>query len=389
MTVREADDIDETTLTYAEIKAITAANPKIKQKMEVDTEVARLRVLEGQYKKNLYALQDKVRKSLPEDIQRQTLYLERLREDIATVKAKHSADPEQFSISVLGKVYTDRKEGGLALMNALHTNKTDTVVAEYAGLKISLNPMVFLAGERSVSLTGIGKYSMDIGESASGLLTRLDNFCKEFPSREERAENRLNQLKHDLEVAEEEIKKPFEHADRLAELLKEQAELNAELDINKREEVVMDESKEEENIVVNSDDEAAMKMPERKVVQTAHKKRTRKTLGENNAKLYRKKQNENADSYVFIGNGDTYEIYGDRAIELAERYELPLITDTLSGDEQKVLSLDIATLDKVVSGIDNDGQKTVIIEPLKAFGNKVGRIWVYPYPPQRASGIAD
>lgn len=365
LTVREADDIDETTLTYAEIKAITAANPKIKQKMEVDTEVARLRVLEGQYKKNLYALQDKVRKSLPEDIQRQTLYLERLCEDIATVKAKHSADPEQFSISVLGKVYTDKKEGGLALMNALHTNKTDTVVAEYAGLKISLNPMVFLAGERSVSLTGIGKYSMDIGESASGLLTRLDNFCKEFPSREERAENRLNQLKHDLEVAEEEIKKPFEHADRLAELLKEQAELNAELDINKREEVVMDESKEEENIVVNSDDEAAMKMPERKVVQTAHKKRTRKTLGENNAKLYRKKQNENADSYVFIGNGDTYEIYGDRAIELAERYELPLITDTLSGDEQKVLSLDIATLDKVVSGIDNDGQKTVIIEPLE------------------------
>lgn len=364
LTVREADDIDETTLTYAEIKAITAANPKIKQKMEVDTEVARLRVLEGQYKKNLYALQDKVRKSLPEDIQRQTLYLERLREDIATVKAKHSVDPERFSISVMGKVYTDRKEGGMALLNALHTNKTDTVVAEYAGFKISLNPMVFLAGERSVSLTGIGKYSMDIGESASGLLTRLDNFCKEFPSREERAENRLNQLKHDLSVAEEEIKKPFEHADRLTVLLKEQAELNAELDIGKREEIIIDDSK-EENIVVNVDEEAAMKMPERKVVQTAHKKRTRKTLGENNAKLYRKKQNENADSYVFIGNGDTYEIYGDRAIELAERYELPLITDTLSGDEQKVLSLDIATLDKVVSGIDNDGQKTVIIEPLE------------------------
>ena len=365
LTVREADDIDETTLTYAEIKAITAANPKIKQKMEVDTEVARLRVLEGQYKKNLYALQDKVRKSLPEDIQRQILFLERLREDIKTVKAKHSVDPEQFSISVLGKVYADRKEGGLALMNALHTNKTDTVVAEYAGLKISLNPMVFLAGERSVSLTGIGKYSMDIGESASGLLTRLDNFCKEFPSREERAENRLNQLKHDLEVAQEEIKKPFEHAERLAELLKEQAELNAELDINKREEVVMDESKEEENSVVNADEDAAMKMPERKVVQSAHKKRTRKTLGENNAKLYRKKQSENADSYVFIGNGDAYEIYGDRAVELAERYELPLITDTLSGDEQKVLSLDIATLDKVVSGIDDDGHKAVIVEPLE------------------------
>ncbi len=363
LTVREADDIDETTLTYAEIKAITAANPKIKQKMEVDTEVARLRVLEGQFKKNLYALQDKARKSLPEDIQRQTLYLTRLREDIATVKAKYSTNPEQFSISVMGKVYTDRKEGGLALLNALHSNKTDTVVAEFAGLKISLEPMVFLAGERSVSLTGVGKYSMNIGESASGLITRLDNFCKEFPSKEERAENRLNQLKHDLEVAEEEIKKPFEHAERLAELIKEQAELNAELDINKREEVIMDESKEEENIVVNSDEEAAMKLPERKVVQAAHRKKSRRTLGESNAKLYCKKQSENADEYVFIGNGNAYEIYGERAVELAERYELPLITDTLSGDEQKVLSVDIATFDKVVSGIYDNGHKAVIIEP--------------------------
>jgi N12 class adenine-specific DNA methylase len=365
LTVREADDIDETTLTYAEIKAITAANPKIKQKMEVDTEVARLRVLEGQFKKNLYALQDKVRKSLPEDIQRQTLYLARLREDIATVKAKYSTNPEQFSISVMGKVYIDRKEGGLALLNALHSNKTDTVVAEYAGLKISLEPMVFLAGERSVSLTGIGEYSMNIGESANGLITRLDNFCKEFPSKEERAENRLNQLKHDLEVAEEEIKKPFEHADRLIALLKEQAELNAELDINKREEVIMDESKEEENIVVNSDEEAAMKLPERKVVQAALRKKSRRTLGEGNAKLYRKKQSENADAYVFIGNGDAYEIYGERAAELAERYELPLITDTLSGDEQKVLSVDIATFDKVVSGIYDNGHKAIIIEPLE------------------------
>lgn len=184
LTVREADDIDETTLSYAEIKAITAANPKIKRKMEVDTEVARLRVLEGQFKKNLYNLQGKVRKRYPEDINRQTLYLEHLREDIAMVRAEHNSDPEQFSISVLGRIYTDRKEGGLALLNALHTNHTDVVVAEYAGFKISLNPMVMLIGERSVTLAGAGRYEMSIGESASGLLTRLDNFCKEFPERD-------------------------------------------------------------------------------------------------------------------------------------------------------------------------------------------------------------
>ena len=82
LTIREADDIDEATLTFAEIKAITAANPKIKRKMELDTEIARLKVLEGQYKKNLYLLQDKIRRDLPFAISKQELYLENLKKDI-------------------------------------------------------------------------------------------------------------------------------------------------------------------------------------------------------------------------------------------------------------------------------------------------------------------
>lgn len=364
LTVREADDIDETTLTYAEIKAITAANPKIKLKMEVDTEVARLRVLEGQYKKNLYALQDKVRKKYPEDIQRQTLFLEHLRDDIATVKAKHSADPEKFSISVMGKVYTDRKEGGLALMNALNSNKTDTVVAEYAGLKISLNPIITLMDVgRSVTLSGVGRYNMDIGDSTSGLLTRLDNFCKEFPEREVRAENRLKQLKDDLVVAEEEIKKPFEYAERLSELIKQQGELNAELDIGKREEIIIDDGQ-EQNIVTGTDAEAARRAPERKVMQPARKKKPRRPLGTANTELYKKKQGKTPKAYVFIGNGDNYEIYGERAEELAKRFGLPLIMDKFDGKEAKVLSLDTEMFDVVIPDIAEEGHQTVFIEPL-------------------------
>lgn len=364
LTVRVADDIDETTLTYAEIKAITAANPKIKEKMEVDTEVARLRVLEGQYKKNLYALQDKVRKTYPEDIRRQTLYLEHLREDIKAIKAKHITDPEQFSISVNGTIYTDRKTGGMALLDALHKSKPETVVAEYAGLKISMNPLVTLmAVERSVTLTGAGRYEMSIGDSASGLLTRLDNFCKEFPEREERAENRLNELKNDMAVAEEEIEKPFEYEERLKELINKQGELNAELDIGKQEDVIMDDGK-EENIVTGTGGEAAMQTPERKITQTVRKKKPRRTLGTANARLYKKKQSQNPEAYVLIGNGDNYEIYGERAEELSKQYGLPLITDTLDGKEEKVLSLDIEAFDEVVSNIVEEGYKTVIIEPL-------------------------
>ena len=90
MTVREAEDIDEATLSYAEIKAITSANPKIKRKMELDMEVARLRDLESRYKKELFALQDKVRKEFPEQIQRQELYLERVRKDIELIKVHYN-----------------------------------------------------------------------------------------------------------------------------------------------------------------------------------------------------------------------------------------------------------------------------------------------------------
>ena len=147
LTIREAEDIDETTLSYAEIKAITAANPKIKRKMEVDAEVARLRVLEGQYRKNLYALQDKIYKNYPEDIRKQELYIERVGKDLEMLKSTRPTNPEDFSISVNGKVYLGRKEGGKALLDALYSGKVNVPVAEYCGFKISMNPMALIANE--------------------------------------------------------------------------------------------------------------------------------------------------------------------------------------------------------------------------------------------------
>lgn len=239
LTVREAEDIDETTLSYAEIKAITAANPRIKRKMEVDTEIARLRVLEGQFKKNLYDLQDKIRKTFPEDIRQQELLVERVTLDLMHLQSSKPEDPEAFEISVNGKVYTDRKEGGKALTDALYASKPNSVVAEYCGFKISMNPMNSLVGERDITLSAKGQYTVKIGESSSGNLTRLDNFIEDFPNRKVRLENKLAALKNDLEVAKEQVEKPFEHKEHLAELLKEQSELNAELDLDKKEESVI------------------------------------------------------------------------------------------------------------------------------------------------------
>lgn len=243
LTVREAEDIDETTLSYAEIKAITAANPRIKRKMEVDTEVSRLRILEGQYKKNLYGLQDKVRKQLPEQINRQELYLDRIEKDIERIKERYN--PEVFTISVVGKIYTDKKEGSKAFTDTLYASKPETIVAEYGGFHISMNPMVLLTAERTITLKGDGEYVIDIGSSASGNIQRLDNFLTEFASRKDKAIAKLTQLKADLEEASAQLDIPFSKKEELEELLKEQAQLNAELNLSKKEEVIIADEEEE------------------------------------------------------------------------------------------------------------------------------------------------
>lgn len=239
LTVREAEDIDETSLSYAEIKAITAANPRIKRKMEVDAEISRLRVLEGQYRKNLYDLQDKIRKDFPEEIRRQELLVERATLDLMHLNNSKPANPETFVINVNGKVYTDKKEGGKALTDALYASKPETVISEYCGFKISMNPMRSLTNERDVMLISNGQYTVGIGDSSSGNLTRLDNFIEDFPNRKERLENRLKQIKYDLEIAKEQVEKPFEHKEKLSALLQEQAELDAELNLDKRKESVI------------------------------------------------------------------------------------------------------------------------------------------------------
>ena len=246
LTIREAEDIDETTLSYAEIKAITAANPKIKRKMEVDAEVARLRVLEGQYRKNLYELQDKIYKTYPEEIRKQELLIERIGKDLEMLKTRRPADTDAFEISVNGKVYKDRKEGGKALMDALYGGKVGTPVAEYCGFVISMNPMSFLATEREITLAGEGQYVITIGDSASGNLTRIENFLNDLPEREKRLKSKLEQLKSDLVIAKEQAEKPFELAEKLKELLSEQAQLNAELNLGKREDAIVDDGDEEE-----------------------------------------------------------------------------------------------------------------------------------------------
>ena len=319
MTVREADDIDETTLSYAEIKAITSANPKIKRKMELDMEMARLRDLESRYKKDLYALQDKIRKEFPEQIQRQELYLERVRKDIELIRANYK--PDTFEINVGGTVYSEsvengKKNGGLALMDALFHNKTDTVVAEYCGFKISLNPLELLTNERSITLSGAGQYRMDIGESASGNLTRLENFVKEFAEREERAVKRLEATKADFEVAKEQVTVPFEHKEKIILLNEELSELNAELDLNKRDEVVIDDGEENEQAETGDNYTALPQTREQPTAPAKKIKKRRAKMTESLYRQYKQVENQNPESFVFSVKNGEYTCFDKTAEEI-------------------------------------------------------------------------
>lgn len=360
MTVREADDIDEATLSYAEIKAITSANPKIKRKMELDMEMARLRDLESRYKKELFALQDKVRKEFPEQIQRQELYLERVRKDVELVKEKYN--PERFEINVGGTVYADsvedgKKNGGLALMDALFHNKTGTAVAEYCGFKISLNPIELLSNERSITLSGAGQYKMDIGESASGNLTRLENFIKEFAAREERAVKRLESTKADFEVAKEQVKVPFEHKDKIMELNTELSELNAELDLNKREEVVIDDG--EEDSETNETEEVYAALPKK---QTKTRKQKKTMLRENLYRTYKQTEEKNSGAMVFaVKNGD-YTCFDDTTEELTALSSLSPSYFKVGEKEVKTLTIDEPLFQEFAQAFMNAGLKIALFD---------------------------
>ncbi len=360
MTVREAEDIDEATLSYAEIKAITSANPKIKRKMELDMEMARLRDLESRYKKELFALQDKVRKEFPEQIQRQELYLERVRKDIELIKVHYN--PDRFEINVNGTVYSDgvedgKKNGGLALMDALFHNKTGTVVAEYCGFKISLNPIELIANERSITLSGAGQYKLDIGESASGNLTRLDNFVKDFSEREERAVKRLETTKADFEIAKEQVNVPFEHKDKIIALNTELSELNAELDLNKREEVVIDDG--EEDSETNETEEVYAALPKK---QTKTRKQKKTMLTEKLYRIYKQTEEKNPGAMVFaVKNGD-YTCFDDTAEELTALSSLSPSYFEAGEKEVKTLTIDETLFQEFAQAFMNAGLKIALFD---------------------------
>ena len=199
--VRSCDDVDEQALSYAEIKALCAGNPLIKEKMDLDIDVARLKVLKADHQSQQYRMEDKLLKYFPAEIEKQTGYIHGFEADIKTVEA-HSQIADGFcGMEIMGKAYTEKADAGEILLAACKDSKSADPVplGSYRGFQMELSFDSF-RNEFDVTLKGAVSHRVALGTDARGNITRLDNALAGIPERLERANEQLNNLYNQQEA---------------------------------------------------------------------------------------------------------------------------------------------------------------------------------------------
>ena len=230
--VRSCDDVDEQALSYAEIKALCAGNPLIKEKMDLDIDVARLKVLKADHQSQQYRMEDKLLKYFPAEIEKQTGYIHGFEADIKTVEA-HPQIAEGFcGMEIMGKAYTEKADAGEILLAACKDTKSADPVplGSYRGFQMELSFDSF-RNEFDVTLKGAVSHRVALGTDARGNITRLDNALAGILERLERANEQLNNLYNQQEAAKAEVGKPFPQEAELTAKSQRLAELDAALNM--------------------------------------------------------------------------------------------------------------------------------------------------------------
>ena len=232
--MRSCDDIDEQALSYAEIKALCAGDPRIREKMDLDVQVAKLKVLRGDFQNQKYRLEDKLLKTFPEEIQKQKTRIAALQQD-SQIAATHPQDKENFcGMTIKGMVYDDKKAAGERLLLARQEmpNADMMLLGTYRGFEPNIRFDSF-KNEHQAVLRAELSYPVSLGDDARGNITRLDNAIDNFADRIADAENALQNLEQQKQAAEVEVAKPFAQEEELAEKSARLAELNALLNIDR------------------------------------------------------------------------------------------------------------------------------------------------------------
>lgn len=235
--VRSCEDIDETALSYAEIKMLATGNPYIKEKMDLDIQVQKLRLLKSNFLSEKYALEDKIIKFYPQEIARRTDTIEGLKSDIERAK-QHPKPPDDsfIGMTVKGVFYSEKADAGNAILDACQamTSPDPVPLGEYRGFQTELSFDTF-EKEYKVKLKGELGYSVSLGTDTFGNITRLDNALEGLPKRLEINEQELENVKTQFETAKVDVEKPFNQEEELKTKTARLNELNALLNVDKRE----------------------------------------------------------------------------------------------------------------------------------------------------------
>ena len=230
--VRSCDDVDEQALSYAEIKALCAGNPLIKEKMDLDIDVARLKVLKADHQSQQYRMEDKLLKYFPAEIERQTGYIRGFEADIQTVTA-HPQIAEGFcGMEILGKHYTEKEDAGEMILAACKEMKATEPIplGSYRGFQMELSFDSF-RHDFDITLKGAVSHRVSLGTDARGNIIRLDNALSSIPEKLEKAHEQLTNLQNQQEATRAELGKPFPQEAELAEKSARLAELDAALNM--------------------------------------------------------------------------------------------------------------------------------------------------------------
>ncbi len=240
--VRSAEDVDEQALSYAEIKALASGNPLIKEKMDLDIEVSKLKLLKSNHLSQRYALEDAISKTFPKNIAEARERISGYEADIAAVKENTHPNADGFSpLTLMGATYAEKKEAGAALLSICQNMLSPEAakIGSYRGLTLELEFNSF-GQEYRLTMIGQLRYTVTLGTDVFGNLQRMDNALETLPMKEQTCQEQLSNLQTQLETAKVEVEKPFPREEELQTKTARLEELNTLLNLDHKESEIAD-----------------------------------------------------------------------------------------------------------------------------------------------------
>ena len=246
--VRSCEDVDEAALSYAEVKALATGNPAVKEKMALDVDVAKLKLLKANHMNNQYRLEDDIARNFPQQIAKLTEIIDSYKADIAHYSEHKITDPEQFTMEIGGKVFTEKKEAGAALLAVCKDIKSVDAamdIGNYQGFNMRIQ-FDGWSKEFILSVKNEAVSKVHLGADVLGNITRINNLLDSYPEKLSEAQQRLETVYEQLANAKEEVGKPFPKEEELNQKLERLSELNALLNMDEREDAEAEVSESDE-----------------------------------------------------------------------------------------------------------------------------------------------